>query len=308
MSQNNDTTTDASNQMEQVVPWTPDHEGILIEWADKAMCYRWLHAHSHATYRKANAWFTIPVIVMSTITGTANFAQERLCDDIKPYIQMAVGGVNIFAGILTTIAQFLKIGELNEAHRVSSISWGKFYRNIKVELAKAPKERIPVMQMLKISKEEFDRLMETSPSVSEKVIDKFQTTFEGKVKSGIFSCGKQARDAVASNEKRKEAFAALKKPEICNTLESTRLSVYKRPIPHELELAQQAAIPAARSAAEAVDLTTQIQTVISHFKDKRGRVPTDAEIIAELGRQVVAEDIRAARVSMTSDQISLEVE
>ena len=22
------------------VEWTPEHEGILIEWADKAMCYR----------------------------------------------------------------------------------------------------------------------------------------------------------------------------------------------------------------------------------------------------------------------------
>ena len=26
------------------VEWTPDHEGILVEWADKAMCYRWLHS------------------------------------------------------------------------------------------------------------------------------------------------------------------------------------------------------------------------------------------------------------------------
>ena len=55
---------------------------------------------------------------------------------------MAIGAVNIFAGILTTIAQFLKIGELNEAHRVASIAWDKFYRNTKVELAKSPAEKI----------------------------------------------------------------------------------------------------------------------------------------------------------------------
>ena len=299
---------EAETQMEQIVPWTPDHEGILIEWADKAMCYRWLHAHSHASYRRANAWFTIPVIVMSTITGTANFAQERFGDDIKPYIAMAVGGVNIFAGILTTIAQFLKIGELNEAHRVSSISWGKFYRNIKVELAKAPKERVPVLQMLKIAKEEFDRLMETSPSVAEKVIRKFQTTFEGKPSSTRWICG-DATEAVAADERRKAAFQALKKPEICNALESTRASVYKRPIPHEVELARAAAIPEARAAAAAGDLGTQIQEVIVQFTKERGRQPTNGEINDELGSVVADAAISAARASSQAhDAVQLHVE
>ena len=25
------------------VPWSEEHETILVVWADKAMCYRWLH-------------------------------------------------------------------------------------------------------------------------------------------------------------------------------------------------------------------------------------------------------------------------
>ena len=29
------------------VPWAEEHEIILVEWADKAMCYRWLHSKSH---------------------------------------------------------------------------------------------------------------------------------------------------------------------------------------------------------------------------------------------------------------------
>ena len=132
--------------------WKTEHETILVEWADKAMCYRWLHARSHQAYSKTNAWFTIPVIIMSTLTGTANFAQDRFSTEIRPYMQMAIGAVNIFAGILTTIAQFLKVGELNEAHRVSSISWDKFYRNIKVELAKSRNERTNVGHMLKCAK------------------------------------------------------------------------------------------------------------------------------------------------------------
>ena len=59
---------------------------------------------------------------------------------------------------------------MNEAHRVSSIAWDKFYKNIKIELAKHPSERINVTQMIKMCKEEFDRLIETSPVISDKIV------------------------------------------------------------------------------------------------------------------------------------------
>ena len=267
------------------VAWTPDHENILVEWADKALCYKWLHAKSHTNYSKANAWFTIPVIIMSTITGTANFAQERFGEDIKPYIAMGIGGVNIFAGILTTIAQYLKIGELNEAHRVSSISWDKFYRNIKVELAKSPAERVPVLQMLKIAKEEYDRLMETSPAVSEKVTKKFKETFETDgVRSG---CGCSSNKSHQQNleviqSARRAAYESLKKPEICGTLESTRNAVYKpKEAADETAITLAAIAPAQRSIA-LKKRKRMIEKFIEEFSNQRGRPPTKQEIKDEI--------------------------
>ena len=141
------------------------------------MCYRWLHSKSNAMFYSLNAWYTIPVIIISTVTGTANFAQERVPLEYRSYFGMIVGAFNITAGIITTIQQFLKITQLNEAHRVSSIAWDKFYRNIKIELAKHPIERIDVKQMIKMSKEEFDRLMETSPNIPEKILVQFKEKF-----------------------------------------------------------------------------------------------------------------------------------
>ena len=177
------------------VDWTPEHEGILIEWADKAMCYRWLHSKANSMYSSLNAWYTIPVIIISTLTGTANFAQERVPLEYQSFFVMIVGAFNIAAGIITTIQQFLKITQLNEAHRVSSIAWDKFYRNIKIELAKHPSERIDVKQMIKMSKEEFDRLMETSPNVPEKIIGQFKQNFKSS-----------------------DIFDKIVKPEICDIL------------------------------------------------------------------------------------------
>ncbi len=163
--------------------WTYHHEKIFIEWADKAMCYRWLHNSAHIDYKCYNTWFTIPVICISTVTGTANFAQERFQDDMKSLVQIAIGSFNIIAAILTTVQQFLKISELNEAHRVSSLLWGKFYRDIKVEMAKSPSERNPPSVLLKHCKNEYDRLMEVSPIIPQFTITNFKETFSGKRRS-----------------------------------------------------------------------------------------------------------------------------
>tara|TARA_Y100000389_G_C17470694_1_gene530403 strand:+ start:4972 stop:5760 length:789 start_codon:yes stop_codon:yes gene_type:complete len=227
------------------IEWAREHEIILAEWADKAICFRWLHAKSHMNYSYANTWFTIPVIVMSTITGTANFAQDRFPTNIKDYATMGIGAVNIFAGILTTIQQFLKISELNEAHRVSSISWGKFYRNVKVELSKAPLERISVSHMLKISKEEYDRLMETSPTIPEKIIKQFNKTFNTKLKN-------------------QNTPFILKKPEICDNIEPTMLSIYKPPQDNNSVLEDE-----------------PLDNIIIKFKNEMKRMPSVNELKSE---------------------------
>lgn len=157
--------------------WKSEEEQILKDWADKAQCYEWMHLRSHIKYRSMNAWFTIPVIIISTITGTANFAQDRFSDKYKSWVVMGVGAFNIFAGIITTIYQFLKISELNEGHRVAALYWGKFYRNLRTELAKHPLDRSNHESVITNAKEEYDRLLEMSPMVPQKVLGEFNRKY-----------------------------------------------------------------------------------------------------------------------------------
>ena len=250
--------------------WKSEHEKILVEWGDKSMCYRWLHNKSHQSYSSTNAWFTIPVIIMSTLTGTANFAQDRFPEDIKPLAQMSIGAVNIFAGILTTIAQFLKIGELNEAHRVSSIAWGKFYRNIKVELAKSRDERTHVGHMLKMCKEEFDRLMETSPSINENIIKSFNTTFPNK-------------KPMPENDPAEDCFKNyIKRPEVCDELVSIADIVYK-PDP-EIENRKPALLNLVHINQKKIvdNYKKEISTWAEKFESMHGRKPMETELIDNL--------------------------
>lgn len=250
------------------VEWTPEHESILIEWADKAMCYRWLHSKSNAMYSTLNAWYTIPVIIISTLTGTANFAQGRVPLEYQSWFVMLVGGFNLLAGIITTIQQFLKITQLNECHRVSSIAWDKFYRNIKIELAKHPTERIEVKQMLKMSKEEFDRLIETSPNIPEKIIEQFKKDFS-----------------------KQEMFDKIIKPEICDILVPT--TEYRNPwytdekqiknITESLKIK----LSKQNKLKRQDELNKKIVTdFISLFKNLNNREPMESEIIDNLKDKV----------------------
>ncbi len=169
-----------NNKLSNIVhkrKWKREEEQILKEWADKAVCYKWLHLKSYESYRFFNAVFTIPVIILSTLTGTANFAQDRVPPQYISLYVMTVGGLNLIAGIISTIHQYLKIAQITEAHRVAYIAWEKFSRNIKIELAKNPKERISVSEMLKTCAEEYDRLEETAPSINDDVVKLFKTTF-----------------------------------------------------------------------------------------------------------------------------------
>lgn len=224
--------------------WCPEHETILSEWADKALCYKWLHTKSYAKYQRLHNIYTIPVIVMSTLTGTANFAQEKIPEEYRFYAPIVIGFINIFAGIITTVQQFLHINELNEAHRVSMISWDKFYRRIKNELSRNPKERSQVNEFIMSATEEYDRIIETSPIIDKDMIDLFKTTFDGRF----------------TTKDTRQFFQEITKPDILDKLVSVRQSVYKNPVVEDT-----------------------IGDFTKKFMLELGRSPTREEIIDNLG-------------------------
>ena len=163
----------------EIQKWTPEQEALLAEWSEKATCYRWLHSRSEKRYRCRNYTFTIPVIILSTLTGTANFAMDSFVPEENKKVAMAcVGAVNIFAGILSTLQNFLRYAELMESHRLSEVQWSKFGRNIAVELALNPKRRKPANDFLKVCRAEYDRLIEQSPAIDDPIIKNFKREFK----------------------------------------------------------------------------------------------------------------------------------
>lgn len=158
--------------------WHDQHEYILKEWGESCSCYRLMHFKSYQINKTWSMGFTLPVIIISTITGTANFAQNTFPKSWIAYVPSVIGAFNLFAAIMTTISQFLKVSELMEGHRVTSIQFGKLARKIRLELSLPRLERSQHGEnMVEICRAEYDRLIEQSPSITKEVIIKFEKQY-----------------------------------------------------------------------------------------------------------------------------------
>lgn len=164
---------------ETALLWTREQEELLKEWGDIANCFRWLHEQASFKNRDINNKIALPVIILSTLTGTANFALDSLVSEqYKVLASAAIGGVNILCGILTTIQTYFKYAENTESHSSASKLWSKFQRVIQIELAIDPAKRKHPNEFLKYCIDEYNKLIETSPTIPEDIAKEFKHKFK----------------------------------------------------------------------------------------------------------------------------------
>ncbi len=161
--------------------WTAEIEELLGEWGEVALCFQYLHSFSQRKYKAKYHFYQIPIIILSTLTGTANFAADSYVPEaFQQGFSAGVGSLNIAAGIMGTLLAFLKYAEIYEGHRIAALAWSKLSRNIEIELSMNNNRRKPCKDFLKVMRAEYDNLMESSPSIDLDVISMFNKKFEDK--------------------------------------------------------------------------------------------------------------------------------
>ena len=161
--------------------WHKQQEHILKKWSEIGSSYRFMHDRAYIKFQSRNLKFALPVIIISTITGTANFAQPSFPEEWKIYAPLVIGFFNLLAGLITTIAQFLRVSELLEGHRAATIAYSKLSRNISVELSLPREERNnDGAEFVNNCRIELDRLIGQSPNIPMDILKNFGKKFKKK--------------------------------------------------------------------------------------------------------------------------------
>lgn len=157
--------------------WNSQLERILSQEGERALCYAWLHTNSQKQYTGWNTYLTLPAIVVSTIAGTASIGSKTLFGDgeVPPVV---IGLFSLGVGVLNTVNSYFGWGKRSEAHKIAGVTYSKIHRFIMIELALPRNERMAAHDMLKVVREQLDRLQETSPQIPDMVIQKFRKAFD----------------------------------------------------------------------------------------------------------------------------------
>jgi len=153
-----------------ITDWDDSIEQILSELADEAQINAYLHKKANEYYTTQNIKYQLPIIILSAVSGTGNFISANF-PAYQQIIVLAVGGISIFTSIISSVAQFLKVSQLSESHRISYLSWEKFHSNIKFQLKKKRESRENLKDFISIVVPEYQRLKEISASIPKRICD-----------------------------------------------------------------------------------------------------------------------------------------
>jgi hypothetical protein len=158
--------------------WTKSTEELLVSWADIALCYTWIFDKSYRNYNNINYTFTIPIVILSTITGTLSMSLSSVVPESAFMTgQFVIGAVNIFIGILSTLQNFFRYAQQSELHLSATKDWAKLHRNIKIELSIERQYRKPAEEFVRYARQEYERLLNTRPVIPSQILNDFKRLY-----------------------------------------------------------------------------------------------------------------------------------
>lgn len=162
-----------------LIPMEPEHKvkekmELLNEWIIIAKNYSWLHNASAKLFQGLNYSLIIPIISVSTLGGALNLTQFTCTNT---YIGYILGFLSLGSAALSTVHNTLKFGERSELHKATADEFDKLTREISVETLLSDTEAktyANLAEFIKDCNDRFNRLVEKSPSIPEKVMNKFE--------------------------------------------------------------------------------------------------------------------------------------
>lgn len=158
------------------ISWNNTLEDMIAQEGEKCSGLAWLYAESERFYEKHNNWISLPVIILSTVTGFISGSSQLLFPN-PTVASIGVGVASLATGVLSTVGSYFAWAKKTEGCRISALQYSKLQKFIAIEMTLPKNERIQARDMLKMIRETAERLMETSPAIPLQVLEKYREKF-----------------------------------------------------------------------------------------------------------------------------------
>ena len=162
------------------VSWNDNLEKYFADTGEKANCLAWVHKRAEEIYSHRRTFVDIPVIVISSLTGFLSASAPSVFAGKEQLSSILLGVASLFVSILNTVGTYFSWAKRAEAHRLSAIQYARLYRFLVIELGLPRDERMTPTDLLKYTKDAYDRLQEVSPLIPPELIAEFRKRFGGK--------------------------------------------------------------------------------------------------------------------------------
>ncbi len=160
-------------ESDQVDNWTPSVEELLKNWHSRAYAAQSAYYDMAERLRRLNYLLGIPVVIVSSLVGTAVFADWSQNGNYKWW----VGSVSILAAVLASLQTFLKFGENATLHGTAADWFAAIRREIEEVLALPPALRGHPKQCLDSIRQEMNKAGQKSPELGERLWKKVARRF-----------------------------------------------------------------------------------------------------------------------------------
>ena len=160
------------------ISWNAQLERYFRETGEKAHALAWAHKRGEERYSKHKAYIDLPVIVLSSVVGFCSVGSESIFVGVPQASSLVLGVASLFVSVLNTVGSYYGFAKRAEGHRLASIQYARLFRFLSIELALPREERMTGHDLLKYTKDAYERLQEVAPLIPLTVQEEFHRRFD----------------------------------------------------------------------------------------------------------------------------------
>jgi hypothetical protein len=147
----------------------------LQKWRNGIKIAHNSHIRAATYYTQRGRMLGIPVVILTTIIGTAVFTSIAASNTNSVALQVLAGLLSMAAAVLSSLHTFLNYGELAERHRNVAVKYGNLRREIE-QLLCFMDAQTDLDATMKDIRTRWDAIDLEAPDIPQKIHDK--VTFE----------------------------------------------------------------------------------------------------------------------------------